>query len=690
MSQESSNDQGSTKKLAAQQQAEAVDSADQFVETDPPPVTRIVLFNSGLSQIVHEGTVENNQKVGLKFSAHDVDDVLKSLVFEDQSGGVVRSVEYKPAPDNQDVAARNLGPAMTLAQTLQKFRGEEVTIETKNKLKVTGNILSVENRQVEDQFVETLIVNNEIGFLSIALSDFDSVQFQNEKLREEFELAMAGLSKSRQANLKQLDLLFQGKGERKVRFSYNVDAPIWRMTYRLDLTPGKSTLQGWAHIDNVTGVDWKMIELDLRSGRPQSFHVDLFAPVLAERTAFGLDIFDIPSDKSLVPQWFGFEPPARMGDDSHGGFGGGGFGGGGFGGADGTGGLGGGTPFGGPAKPPKTKGMNINSAFRMAANADRSNKMVRFKIKDPVSLGAGRSAMVPVLNTSIPVSLYSMFDVGASEFADLIAQIENTSDTPMIPGPVSIYKDGDFVGDGVLGRTEIGQITELVYGTDLSVGLVAENLPKKIVANSVNIGEDNEILVNQSTTTKTKWVLSNQDSLQREFLLRVPISSKNIAPEPQRKNGNIAIFELSCPPASSVDLTTSSIKQADARYSLADINQKTIAIWKKDSAEIDSDLLVRLAKIFAQKEALAKLESQFSKAEQLKTQVTREQNRITNIIKVLKPESVTAEPYLKKLADSEIELQAAVEKGDDLLRQVQEAKDLLIELQQSPIVKGND
>ena len=217
----------------------------------------------------------------MKFSRHDVDDVLKSLVFEDKSGGIVRSVEYKPAPDSQDVAAQELGPAMTLAQTLQKYRGESVTIEIGDGKTVGGNILSVENRQVGKEFVETLTITNPSGFLSIPIHEFKRIQFDNNELRREFELAMAGLTKGRQAEAKQLDLLFEGKGERNVRYSYNVDAPIWRMTYRLDLTPDQSTLQGWAHIDNVTGVDWKKIQLDLRSGRPQSFHVDLFAPVLA-------------------------------------------------------------------------------------------------------------------------------------------------------------------------------------------------------------------------------------------------------------------------------------------------------------------------------------------------------------------------------------------------------------------------
>ena len=150
------------------------------------PVKRIVMFNSGLSQIVHEGKIDGNRRVNMRFSGHDVDDVLKSLVFEDANDGTVRSVEYNPAPDNQDVAAQNLGPAMTLAQTLQKYRGEIVEIKT-GVSTLKGAILSVENRQSRDTFIETLTIVNEQGFVSIALNDFESINFENEKLREEFQ-----------------------------------------------------------------------------------------------------------------------------------------------------------------------------------------------------------------------------------------------------------------------------------------------------------------------------------------------------------------------------------------------------------------------------------------------------------------------------------------------------------------------
>ena len=66
------------------------------------------MFSSGLSQLNHEGTVDGNSQINMRFDRNDIDNVLKSLVFEDTGGGLIHSVEYPPALDALDVAAEKL------------------------------------------------------------------------------------------------------------------------------------------------------------------------------------------------------------------------------------------------------------------------------------------------------------------------------------------------------------------------------------------------------------------------------------------------------------------------------------------------------------------------------------------------------------------------------------------------------
>jgi hypothetical protein len=41
-----------------------------------------------------------------------------------------------------------------------------------------------------------------------------------------------------------------------------IEAPVWKTSYRLLLTPGKSFLQGWALIDNTQDEDWCLFFYD--------------------------------------------------------------------------------------------------------------------------------------------------------------------------------------------------------------------------------------------------------------------------------------------------------------------------------------------------------------------------------------------------------------------------------------------
>ena len=91
--------------------------------------------------------------------------------------------------------------------------------------------------------------------------------------------------------------------------SYVIEAPVWKTSYRLLLTPGKSFLQGWALIDNTQDEDWNGVTLTLVSGKPNAFTHDLYSPRFRQRP-----VLKVNED---APQ-MGI---ARLGDRSLGSFG---------------------------------------------------------------------------------------------------------------------------------------------------------------------------------------------------------------------------------------------------------------------------------------------------------------------------------------------------------------------------------
>jgi uncharacterized coiled-coil protein SlyX len=82
------------------------------------------------------------------------------------------------------------------------------------------------------------------------------------------------------------------KDHGRLRISYVTESPAWKPSYRVVLgDKGKSRLQAWAVVDNVSGEDWKQVHVGVGSTSALSFRYDLHSVRLVERetlTAEGL------------------------------------------------------------------------------------------------------------------------------------------------------------------------------------------------------------------------------------------------------------------------------------------------------------------------------------------------------------------------------------------------------------------
>ena len=216
----------------------------EAIQTLPvPPIKRIVLYNSGVGQLQHEAVIQGQQKVRLEFNEDNISDALKSLVVSDDAGGSIKSIEYKPAPDPADIAAKSIGRPMTVAQLLQSQRGEEVELKVGSK-SIQGKIYCVEQRSNQDATHEMLVLLNDDGLQAIDLAKVERLMFVKQSLRDQLQLALTGTVRSKQASEKTVDLLLAGDKKRTVKIAYIVDMPIWRMSYRLALKDDQCQLQG--------------------------------------------------------------------------------------------------------------------------------------------------------------------------------------------------------------------------------------------------------------------------------------------------------------------------------------------------------------------------------------------------------------------------------------------------------------
>src|SRR4051812_8812146 len=268
------------------------------------PISRVVLFNSGVGYFSRSGEVEGDARVDLTFPESDINDLLKSMVLEDFGKGRISAVSYdsrEPIARTLSSFAINLNGNPTFSSIVSQMRGERIEIAVSPTAanqpgKLTGVIVGVEEQKVPagTQTVEVEVLNMWCaeGMRAVKFSDIQSLRFSNPVIESEFRRALEVLALSHDSQKKSVQLHFAGEGKRKVQVGYVVEAPIWKTSYRLVMgEKDKPYLQGWAMVENPTDEDWSGVKMALVSGRPISFKMDLYNPLYVDRPTVEPELF---------------------------------------------------------------------------------------------------------------------------------------------------------------------------------------------------------------------------------------------------------------------------------------------------------------------------------------------------------------------------------------------------------------
>jgi hypothetical protein len=276
------------------------------------PLTRIVLFNSGVGYFHREGTVDGTARVELKVDAEDVNDLIKSLIAADKDGGMVRSVMYDnraPAEVTLKAFAVDFTENPSVGQLLHQVRGEKVEVTDKSGAVVAGSIVSVDRPGPQVLTVpgvdadgdplprgkpitvwpkadatEDVLLLTADGLQPVSLKAAKKIRFLKPELQTEFHKALEALAAARGEARKQVGVEFAGIGQRRVSVGYVTEAPVWKPSYRLTLDgPATGKFEGWAAVENTTDEDWENVKVALVSGRPMTFRMDLYDPLFVPR-----------------------------------------------------------------------------------------------------------------------------------------------------------------------------------------------------------------------------------------------------------------------------------------------------------------------------------------------------------------------------------------------------------------------
>ncbi|MCA9150888.1 MAG: DUF4139 domain-containing protein, partial [Planctomycetales bacterium] len=448
--------------------------------------------------------------------------------------------------------------------------------------------------------------------------------------------------------------------------AYVVDAPVWRISYRLEKRPDAVVLQGWAHVNNVTGNDWPGVELVLRSGQPTTFHADLFAPLIAERPSLGWSVFGFPENLNLISQWFGMAPPARFSQQRSRRLGigfGGGMGGMGF------GGFGGGSDGNEAASDPPSQDemrLNLTRGVEPVAEQGRAVQEVQFRLSDPVNLESGKSASLPIFSQQLPATSFSLV-IDHGETDNLISrraiELVNTTPHALVPGPVSVMDSGAFVGDSTLERLSQQGTARVLYGIDRGLIVSRTDTPHVDSVNRIDVTKE-DVQAHRRESFDIRLQLRNEDSEARMVVYDLQLSESDgqlfhiARPDPVDTNLDRAIFRVSVPSAASQELVIRLERDYSDTMRLSSVSTSLIDEWLRGDTQMSPSTRDKLTALATLQRNISENEATLKQLGDERQQLIDEQKRTRSNIESLGSDTAPAATFTAAL----MELEASIQK----------------------------
>jgi hypothetical protein len=691
------------------------------------PLTHVVLFNSGVGYFQREGTVEGNKRIDMTFATSDVNDLLKSLMLEDLGGGTIGTVSYdsqEPIEVTLRAFALDLTTNPSFGQLLNQARGEKVEVTTQQgngqQGTVTGVVVGMESQE-EGPNKEThqLNLNCTEGLRCIPLSQVQRVRFLNATLDAEFRRALEVLALSHDNQKKSVNLNFTGEGKRDVRVGYAVENPIWKATYRLVIDKdGKLKLQSWAIVENTTDEDWKDVRLTLVASRPISFKMELYQPLYVPRPTVEPERF-----ASLRPPVFNgsMTTPSGAGMGlAGGGFNiGGNFGGGfqqgfqlGFNQGFNQGGFqNGGTPYtnryqidtsglqpGGRAGPrlsyedmikrreelrqARAKAMENGPALAaldpkeidalMNRDGEEVEDSYQYVVREKATVPRQKSAMLPIINHEVEGTRVSIFNERIQGRNPLLGlRFKNTTDQPLMQGPVFVQEAGRYAGDARIADMQPGEERLLAYAVDGGVEVLAgpDKTWEKVVSVAIRKGQ---FTSRWEQHTLKEYHIKNRSKQDRILVVEHPASLKVrivSAHKPYETARDFHRFEVKVAAGKPAVLAVEELRDDGTHMDLNGLNEASLTYYLAAEATTPKIKEV-LQQIRKKNQALADLDAEIRTLNEQMKPVVSDQERLRANMDRLPRDSALYKRYLDKLDEQETQLEklhTAVKAKQELL-----------------------
>jgi hypothetical protein len=612
------------------------------------PVTKVILYKHGVAYVERTGFVMGAEGAELQFKADQMNDLLKSLAAIDLGEGSIASISYGSSKTTERLLSEysfDLRKDTGVPGLLKQLQGAGVELRVGGKT-LEGSIVSVEAR-TETRDGETVRQTYKLALLtednelrSFDTSEITSVEFTDDKLREDLGRVLDILFSAHRRDTKTVTIRTAAPGRRELLVGYVVEAPVWKATYRIALSEKKQPLlQGWAIVDNTTEEGWKDIELALVSGMPVSFVMNLYDPRYKARPVI---------DETVPPApvvAFGAANAVRKADRAQ--------------------------AQARAAAPALEKAKELKREAEMydllerqkaAARGVELGQLFEYRIDQPVTIERDHSALIPIVSKPVEATRLSLYNETVRTANPMSALgLKNTTGLTLEGGPVTIYEGSAYVGEALFDTLKDQDERYLSYAVDLGTTVSTKLGSSQQAVYRVQITRG--ILITHYKLEETKnYSLTNLDARGKTVVIEHPFRPGwelvgDI--EPIKRTDQLYRFEVKLPAREKVELAVKEQYPRSSSYAIANITPDQIAFFVRQKY-VDEKLHRALQEIVAIKNEIAGLDRELKDLERERDDIFKDQERLRANIRAL---GNTAEEkelrgrYVARMAQEEDALQ---------------------------------
>jgi hypothetical protein len=335
-----------------------------------------------------------------------------------------------------------------------------------------------------------------------------------------------------------------------------------------------------------------------------------------------------------------------------------------------------------PAPPQPASVAAARAQAQSAAQAQELGDLFEYKLKEPITIRKNRSALVPIVQSTISAEKVSVWNEQSGlPRPQRAIWLTNSSGLTLDGGSFSVMEDETFAGEGIFDPIHPDEKRLVSYATDLALNVSSRNTTERQRVARVRINHGTMIQESEIREKKT-YTFRNEDTAPRTVIVEHPVRvgyelCSDI--QPAETTAAWKRFRIPVESKQTASLVVEEARRELSSFAVTNISSEQVAVFVRDKS-IDKTVQEALEKIVAQKTVVADLESKKSDRDDEQMQIFDDQQRLRENMKSLKgsqEEKKLLERYTQQLDAQENRLEALRKEIQQLEAQKQSAQEAL-------------